>query len=224
MEEIIVNAEGTSGDIKYPKSLRFPAKLISYLFHPLFIPTYIFLWLSWRFSFEFGGITEQAMFFRKVSVFWMTAFFPAFSVFLLWRLKFIDSIFLKSSKERIAPYVITMIFYWWMWYLSRSFTDQPIVLKFFYLGIFIATIFGLTINNFMKISMHGMGVGGALACVLLICFSYHTIIPLDIAVATIVTGSVCTSRLLLGDHETVEIYYGLFIGVLSQLIAFTIVM
>lgn len=223
MEEALMTDAGHL-QVKYPAFLRIPAKVLSYLFHPLFIPTYIFLWLSWRFSFEFSGITEQAMFFRKVSVFWMTAFFPAFSVFLLWRLKFIDSIFLKSNKERIAPYVITMIFYWWMWYLSRSFTDQPIVLKFFYLGIFIATIFGLTINNFLKISMHTMGVGGAFACVLLTCFSYHTIIAVDILIVTLITGLVSTSRLLLGDHNIVEIYLGLFIGVLSQLIAFTIVM
>src|SRR6185436_3221271 len=94
------------------------AKVISYIFHPLFIPTYVFFWLLIRFPYEFSGITPLALFARKITVFWMTAFFPAFSVFLLWRLKFIDNIMLRSQKERIAPYIITMIFYWWMWYLS----------------------------------------------------------------------------------------------------------
>ncbi|MFX9915856.1 hypothetical protein ABTP64_18780, partial [Acinetobacter baumannii] len=80
-------------------------------------------------------------------------FFPAFSVFLLYQLKFIENIYLRSQKERIAPYIITMIFYWWMWYLSRNFTDQPEVLRFFFLGIFLSTVVGLIANNFFKISM-----------------------------------------------------------------------
>ena len=137
-----------------PLYLKIPAKVLSYLFHPLFIPTYIFFWLTIRFPFQFAGISPFEMFARKVNVFWTTAFFPAFAVFLLWRLKFINSMFLKTQKERIAPYIITMIFYWWMWYLSRSFTDQPSVLKFFYFGIFLATVPGLILNNFFKISMH----------------------------------------------------------------------
>src|SRR5690349_9323551 len=87
-----------------PLYLRVIAKIISYIFHPLFIPTYIFLWLALRFPYEFAGITPTGLMLRKISVFWITAFFPAFSVFLLWRLKFIDSIFLKTKKERIIPY------------------------------------------------------------------------------------------------------------------------
>ena len=80
------------------------------------------------------------LFTRKITVFWMTGFFPAFSVFLLYQLKFIENIYLRSQTERIVPYIITMVFYWWMWYLSRSekFSDQPEVLKFFFFGIFLA--------------------------------------------------------------------------------------
>src|SRR6478736_7017858 len=86
------------------------AKVLSYIFHPLFIPTYVFFWLLIRFPYQFAGITPMALFARKITVFWMTAFFPTFAVFLLWRLKFIDSIYLKTQRERIAPYIISMIF------------------------------------------------------------------------------------------------------------------
>src|SRR5881628_3503858 len=93
-----------------PLYLRIIAKVISVIFHPLFIPTYIFFWLALRFPFEFAGITPQGLALRKLTVFWMTAFFPAFSVFLLWRLKFIDNIFIKTQRERIIPYIISMFF------------------------------------------------------------------------------------------------------------------
>ncbi len=196
------------------------AKIISYIFHPLFLPTYIFFWVFMRFPYEFAGITPMLLFARKITVFWMTAFFPAFAVFLLWRLKFIESILIKQSKERIVPYIISMIFYWWMWYLSRNFTDQPLVLKFFFFGIFLSTVFGLILNSFFKISMHAMGVGGLLAFMLIACFYYQSYLGVDIAILTIITGLVCTSRLLLSDHDNFEVYTGLLVGVLCQLIGF----
>jgi hypothetical protein len=204
--------------------LRIVAKLVSYIVHPLFVPTYVFVWLLFRFPYEFAGISESQAKFRLINVFWTTAFFPAFAVFLLWRLKFISNIMLRVQKERIAPYMITMFFYWWMWYLSRNFTDQPAVLKFFYFGIFITTVAGLTINNFMKISMHAMGIAGAMICVILTCFTYNMHLGLDIAVAVMATGLVCTSRLLLSEHSMAEVYTGILVGVTCQLIAYYFMM
>ena len=107
------------------KLLVFVAKIISYIFHPLFIPTYIFWFLIKVFPYEFPGIEVYQLKLRLISVFWMTAFFPAFAVFLLWKLKFIHTIFLRTQKERIIPFFITMFFYWWMFYLSKNFKDQP---------------------------------------------------------------------------------------------------
>lgn len=204
--------------------LTIPAKLISYLFHPLFIPTYIFIFLIFQFPYEFAGITEYQLKLRLFSIFWLTAFFPAFAVFLLWRLKFSDSIFLRTQKERIVPYIITMFFYWWMYYLSRNFTDQPVVLKFFYMGIFLATVFGLVLNNYFKISLHAMGVGGAMAAIILFAMYYQMPLGVSISVATLVAGIVCTSRFLVSDHTNKEIYTGLFVGVGCQLIAYYFVM
>lgn len=201
-----------------PKLIRIIAKIISYILHPLFIPTYIFIWLVKRFSINFDDITQQGLLFKEISVFVNASFFPAFAVFLLWRLKFIESIHLRTQKDRIIPYIITMIFYWWMWYLSRTFTDQPIVLKFFYFGIFITTVFGLIINNFIKISMHAIGAGTFVAFIILTCFTYQTLLGADIIIATFLAGIVCTARLLLNQHSVTEIYIGLIVGVLCQLI------
>jgi hypothetical protein len=200
--------------------LQIPAKIISYLFHPLFIPTYIFLFLMYQFPYEFMGITIWKLQLRLFMVFWWTAFFPAFAVFLLWRLKFSNSIYLRSQQERIAPFIITMIFYWWMYYLSRNFTDQPLVLKFFFFGIFISTSIGVIINNFIKISLHAMAMGGALAAIVLFAFFYETQLTLAISIVTILTGLVCTSRLLVSDHTNLEIYSGLIVGILCQLVGY----
>lgn len=220
MDTTITNTSSeTLKETKQFSVLRLLAKIVSYIFHPLFIPTYIFFWLTYRFPNEFAGITPMTMFARKFGVFWMSAFFPAFSVFLLWRLKFIESIYLRTQKERIVPYIITMIFYWWLWYLSRSFTDQPEVLRFFFFGIMLNTVIGLISNNFMKISMHAMGAGSAVIFVILTALYYKVYTGPDIIAAIFIAGIICTARLLLSEHDDKEIYAGLLVGVLCQLIA-----
>lgn len=198
------------------------AKIISYIFHPLFVPTYFYLWTLNRFAVEFAAAPENELKLRIAGVFITTAFFPALTVFLLWKLKFISNIYLRGSKERIIPYVATMIFYWWMWYLSREFADQALSLRFFYFGIFIATIPALIINSFIKISMHAMGAAGMAAAMLLSCLLYHTYYGSDIIISLLLCSIIFTARLWLRQHSQAEIYTGALIGILSQLISYWI--
>lgn len=200
------------------------SKVLSFVFHPLFIPIYVFFWMHERFPTQFPGMDAHTFNVRAFGVFWTTAFFPAFVVFILWRLKMINSIRMNSSKERIIPYVATMFFYWWMWYLSRNFTDQALALKFFYFGIFIATVPGLILNNFFKISMHGMAMGGLCAAVMLTTYYYQLYLGLDVVIVTLIAGLIMTARLSLGAHNSFEVYSGFMVGILSQLIAYWVMM
>ncbi|NBV09869.1 MAG: hypothetical protein EBS04_00185 [Chitinophagia bacterium] len=203
-----------------PKVVKYVAHLLSYVLHPLFIPTYFFLFLKQVLPFEFVGISEWQLKMRLFSVAWLTAFFPAFAVFLLWRLKLSDSIFLRTQKERIIPYVITMFFYWWMYYLSRNFTDQPIALKFFYLGIFVASAIGMTVNNFMKVSLHAMGIAGLTTAVILVSVFYPVNNAVWVLLAILLTALVISARLVVSDHTKKELIVGLFIGVFTQVAAY----
>lgn len=203
-----------------PKPLRFIAQFISYVFHPLFIPTFFFVFLMIELPYKFEGITDWQLKLRLFSIFWLTAFFPAFAVFLLWRLKFSESIFLRTQKERIIPYVITMFFYWWMYYLSRNFTDQPIALKFFYLGIFVASAIGMTVNNFMKVSLHAMGIAGLATAIILVSVFYPVNNAIWVLLAVLLTALVISARLVVSDHSKKELIVGLFIGVGTQVAAY----
>ena len=203
-----------------PKVVKYVAHLLSYVLHPLFIPTYFFLFLMQVLPFEFVGISEWQLKMRLFSVAWLTAFFPAFAVFLLWRLKLSDSIFLRTQKERIIPYVITMFFYWWMYYLSRNFTDQPIALKFFYLGIFVASAIGMTVNNFIKVSLHAMGIAGLTTAVILVSVFYPVNNAVWVLLAILLTALVISARLVVSDHTKKELIVGLFIGVFTQVAAY----
>ena len=212
--------DNTTMENTQPKVVKYIAHLLSYVLHPLFIPTYFFLFLMQVLPFEFVGITEWQLKMRLFSVAWLTAFFPAFAVFLLWRLKLSDSIFLRTQKERIIPYVITMFFYWWMYYLSRNFTDQPIALKFFYLGIFVASAIGMTVNNFMKVSLHAMGIAGLTTSVILVSVFYPVNNAVWVLLAILLTALVISARLVVSDHTKKELIVGLLIGVVTQVAAY----
>ncbi len=198
-------------------------QVVSIIFHPLFIPTYIFCLLMEAIPYEFAGISQWQLTLRFFSCFWWTAFLPAFAIFLLWRLQFINSILLKTQKERIVPFIIVMFFYWWMYYLSRNFIDQPLVLRFFYMGIFLSTVVGLILNSYLKISLHGMAAGGAVTAIGL--FSWYYAIPLWIYLipAVLLAGLIATARMLVSDHSTREIYLGLFMGAACQCLAYVFV-
>ena len=199
---------------------KFFGHIVSFIFHPLFVPTYFILYLIKVVPFEFVGITDWQLQLRVFSVFWLTAFFPAFAVFLLWRLKFSESIFLRTQKDRIIPYVIVMFFYWWMYYLSRNFLDQPIVLKYFYFGIFIASAVGLIVNNFIKVSLHGMGMGGLLAAVVLVGLKYPISNIIWDMVVILIAGMVVSARRVVSDHSNKELTIGLGIGIITQTLAY----
>lgn len=200
--------------------VKYIGNFISYIFHPLFIPTYFLLYLIQNIPYEFAGITPWQLQLRLFSVFWITAFFPAFSVFLLWKLKFSDSIYLRTQKERIIPYVITMFFYWWMYYLSRHFNDQPLALKYFYFGIFIASALGLVINNFIKVSLHGIGVGGMLMAIILAGILYPIQNIFWVSISILITSLVMSARMVVSDHTNKELWVGLMVGAATQTIAY----
>jgi hypothetical protein len=199
--------------------LRFFAQLISYVFHPLFITSYVMGFLIFFHPSIFVGIDRQMKMLRFIHVFVFDALFPAFSVFLLWRLKFIDSIHLRTAKERILPYIIAMIFYWWTWNVFKNLSDVPPVAVRFSLGAFLALCGAWMCNIYFKVSMHAVAVGGALMFFFLLSFNDDYTSGLYLSVALLVTGLVCTARLLTGAHNTFQLYSGLFVGLLAQWIA-----
>lgn len=206
------------------RPLKFAAKLISYIFHPLFIPVYISAYLIYLHPYSFAVLQPAQKMIRLISLFVITCFFPAVTVFLLWRLKFAESIFLRTQKERIIPYVASIIYYWWAFYVSRTLPGSPAILTFFLLGLFLSVSAALMANNYFKISMHGLGVGGAFVYFILVGLSTAEPMGAVIAIATIIAGVVCTARLIISDHHPMEVYSGLILGGLCQVVGWWVIM
>jgi len=64
-----------------------------------------------------------------------------------------------------------------------------------------------------------MAMGNVVAFVLLLAKDGNLDSGSYISTALFITGLVCTARLIVSDHTNKEIYTGLFIGIISMLIA-----
>lgn len=200
-------------------ALKWPAVLLSYLFHPIFVPVYITWFLVYVHPSYFSGFSEK----QKMYTVFINAInlvgFPLLTIVLLKALGFIDSVFLRTKKDRIIPYIACSIFFFWAYLVFRKQEIYPLILPAFLLGIFIAVNAALIANIYFKISMHGLGMGGWLGIFMVVAFSNTMLMTWPLCLVILLTGLVTTARLLISDHEPGDIYAGIFIGMLSQFIA-----
>jgi hypothetical protein len=122
---------------------------------------------------------------------------------------------LRTAKERIIPYLLVMIFYFWMWHVFNNLNDPPITTTFF-LGSFLALLCAWFFYIFFKITMYTVYMFFLLLFVLL--FSLHDNYAYGyISELFLIAGIVCTSGLLF-PITPFEIYSGLAIGMLAQFV------
>jgi len=202
-----------------PGVLKIAAKIISWIFHPVFIPIYVLIFLLKEQSYLFVALTGGKKILTVIQFAVMYALFPVVTALLLKALGFISSIYMKTQRDRIIPYVICMIYYFWVWYVIKNQSIYPDELIQFTLSVFISSVLGLMSNAYMKISMHAMAVGAMTTFILILALQGAISSGIYISAVLLITGLVCTARLVVSDHTNKEIYTGLFIGVTSMLLA-----
>jgi len=207
-------------DKRYPLALSIPAQLFSYVFHPLFIPTIATWYLAYIHQGYFTGIAPHDRLLILIRVAINTIIFPGLTVLLLKAVGFIKSIYLKTQRERIIPYVGANLFYFWMYLVFRSQPEVPPILTAFIFGVFLSSSIGLLANIYFKISMHALGMGSLSGLLLIIIFSGSPYgIFLHAMIVFLIAGLVSTSRMIVSDHRPLDIYFGIFFGIICQVIA-----
>ncbi len=198
------------------------SKLISFIFHPIFVPTYAILFLVWSNPYEFGQFGSYDSFFILQTAILYSILYPLFVVVLLRLLDFIDNYEMRDRKNRILVFIPTSFFFWWTFivYLKSDYSE---VLSDVMLGATISISIALVITSvFSKISLHTIGMGGLFAIAL---FSVNIAVK-DVTVflfaAIFIAGLVGTCRMYLKAHNLQEVYNGYLVGFLSMFFAFLI--
>jgi drug/metabolite transporter (DMT)-like permease len=74
-------------------------------------------------------------------------------------------------------------------------------------------------NIYIKVSMHALASGVMCVFIAWVVFNESVNLSLYLAAAILITGIVCSSRLVVSDHTQREIYMGLLLGGAAQVVA-----
>jgi hypothetical protein len=224
-EQAVLNKDGAIQMApEFSPGIRAAAQVISYVMHPLFIPTVVTILIVQalpEYFVTFKQVSKRfpydMLYFRVISI---SIFFPLLVVLLSKALGFVSSIYLKTQKDRIIPYVAIMIFYFWAFYTFLREGIAPPFFNAFFLGIFIAIIIAFVSNIFVKISMHTVGWGGVIGLLLSLMWGMDMNVTLPLIITFFAAGLVAVARLILSAHTPAEIYLGFIVGILAQLAAY----
>jgi hypothetical protein len=202
----------------FPLTVRIAARVVSVVFHPLFIPVYVGYFLIYSTN-AFPGFDERRKTFLLIQFLVSYTVLPLAAILLLKALGFVQTVYLKTQKDRIIPYIACGLFYFWIWYVLKN-QLQPKEAVTFSLAVFLASSGGLLANSYMKISMHAISAGVLATYVMLLAFVLPVALGFYIALSLLIAGAVSTARLVNNDHHPIEVYAGLAIGLLAQLLAY----
>ncbi|MEM9929978.1 MAG: hypothetical protein AAF840_09180, partial [Bacteroidota bacterium] len=131
------------------------ALILSGLFHPLLVPSYMFVVLMVVNPFLFGsnGFGEPRAVLTLIMLVLYTAIIPMISVLLMVALNMAGSVMLEEKSERIGPLLLVMVLYFWVYYNMSQSNDVPTIYSSFLLGVVIALAVAFVINVIDKISL-----------------------------------------------------------------------
>ncbi|EJF11840.1 MULTISPECIES: hypothetical protein [Pontibacter] len=196
------------------------ARFLSIAFHPLLMPTYLFVIILYFLPVSSISLPLQSRWIVLSMIFFSTFMVPGLGAFAMFKTGFIDSYEIDRREQRSKPLLFTAICYAVTTYLFYS---EPVFDQLFYfvMGVITASVFvAWFVSFFWKISAHGIGLGGALGVLLLV----NKLMPeagllMPIILLILVSGAVLSARLALHAHTPAQAYTGFLTGLVLVLMA-----
>lgn len=191
------------------------ARIISFVFHPLLMATYLLALLSYVLPSALYPMNTQSIRGLLVVIFAMTFLLPAINISFFKIFGTISSFAMEKRKERIRPFFLTTIIYCFVTYFfSYKMRISPDDNLFKLLLIIDCLVIAATmITFFYKISVHSIGVTGILGIILpLNKVAENRTLFIPTVVLLVITGLVMSARLQLNSHTTREVWIGALTG------------
>jgi len=194
------------------------SKVISFFFHPIFMPTYaIFLLFAFSPLFsDFMSMYQKIQIVPLVIIF--TLLLPIFSVLTLKEFNIVTSIYMENREERRWPLLFTIIWYYLLFRFLDSIHIQYIVIQFLF-GAMLILLLAIIVSNFWKISLHMLGIGGVLGAF----FAIQTLFGGNIfLIITLLfcAGLVGFARVNEDAHTLKQVYLGFLVGFCTEFLIF----
>lgn len=198
--------------------MRIAAKIISVLLNPLLMPTIgLFLIFNTNTYLSYAVPIELKKY-TLILVLLLTFIIPFLFILLLRNRGVITSLEMHQPKERIFPYLITILAFVFTLYILTKTPIIPIIFNFI-IGATYATFIAFIINFKWKISAHAVGIGGLLGALLCIAIKLNADVSLFVVFSLLAFGLLASARLTLKAHTPLQLYVGFFLGIGTQFIA-----
>lgn len=192
------------------------AHIISSVFQPLLMPIYgvalLFIYTYFRIMYV------QQFWFVMLPVLLFSFAVPAILIYLLYKLGLVSDLSLKIRKERLLPYLITllsysvMIFYYYKMGMPKWFLMQmsaPVIIM----------VIAIIITLKWKISAHMFGIGGLIGGAMAVSYFVEIANPYFMFMGLfLIAGLVGTSRLILRRHTLAQVIAGFFLGLIVSFV------
>lgn len=193
-------------------------KILSVLFHPLLMPSYGFLILLYSRNYIATFIPADVKLIILCGTFVFTFLFPAINALILLRMGRIQSLEMETPRERIVPYASTAVYYFALFYLFHNIEYFPTIFKVVILGAGISILITLLITFWWKISAHAVGIGGIIGALLGTMYRTQMDLLPYLILMLFITGIVSYARLKLAAHSPSQVYTGILLGVMVELL------
>jgi len=188
------------------------AKIISVIFHPLFMPVYAML-IIFSAPTLFGYLPFEVKRLLFLIILINNVFLPL-SLLPFFRYRNIISTWsIEEKRERIIPLLITTILYSATAFIIFRF-PIPFFLKSFIIATFFVSLSVTVINFWWKISIHSAGVGALTAIIIILSLKMYSPLVWYLVAAIITSGLVLSSRLKLNSHTPQQVWFGFLTGFL----------
>jgi len=203
------------------------ARVISFVFHPLFLPTYFFVFLAWTLPAMLEPISVALQPKFLLFFFLVTCGIPLLNVAVFRLFGTLRSFLMVERKERLLPFVFVSVIYIALTYMFVSQRMMNLNDNFLKLKIIIdmLVVTGTVMTFFFKVSLHSLAIWGLIGMMMSLnkLTGISTIFYGSI-VLILLAGFIMSARLKTGSHTLREVMWGavagLMTGILGMLLLF----
>lgn len=193
------------------------ARIVSYVFHPMLVGTYLFAFMVFMLPAALYPVAERSQLLFLALFFTITCVLPVFMLSILKALGSLKSFTMKTRQERIFPFFMMVVLYGSFTYMmlrQNNGNFEGNVIKFL-LIIDCLVLVGTLVTLFFKVSIHAIGMMGLVGILIPLNRESDNVLLLWVTLGVIVlAGIVMSARLQLNAHTPRQILAGALSGFL----------
>ncbi len=190
------------------------AKIFSVLFHPLLMTTAGLL-ILFNSGTSLAVVQPEVKRISMIVVFLFTCVFPIGLFVMLYLTKMIKDFEISEKGERTLPIALTIVLLLFTFFVMRGIPQLERGHISFLLAPSVGMLLVLIINNYMKVSIHMLGIGGVLGMLLIVIVFYNAPLQTLFVLMILAAGITGTARLILKSHTPKELLVGLLTGFMT---------